>query len=100
MANTKLTDYQKAQLAGLAMDAENMGIQVLNLDDKSTIAYKLRGNTVEFAMSVMSPDEKKFRRKVGKYLALRKFFLGNTVCMAVFDFELMCETVWDAYPFE
>lgn len=99
MANTKLTTQQKLDLKTGLAGALAQNIKVVNLDDKTTIAYKVMGNTVEFALSVMSPDEKKFRAKVGQYWAIYKFMDNQTVKMDKFDFAVMCEFVWDAYPF-
>lgn len=95
-ANTKLSVHQKEILKELKEILK--GIQVLNLDDKTTIAFKPLGNTVEFALSVKAPTEKKFRRKVGEFYALQKFYDDQTVKMDYADFEVMCETVWGAYP--
>lgn len=96
-ANTKLTDFQKTELKEYR---EFSPATILNLDNKTTMAYQVRGNTVEFALSVMAPTEKKFRRKVGEYFAYDKFTDNQTVKMDKFDFMAMCEAVWDAYPIE
>jgi hypothetical protein len=95
-ANTKLNSYQKETLK--SMKANMPSVTVLNLDNVTTMAYSPCGNTVEFTLSVMAPTEKKFRRKVGEYYALTRFENGQIVIMAVHDFMIMCEQVWDAYP--
>ena len=95
-ANTKLNDHQKEILKELKEILN--GVQVLNLDDKTTIAFKPLGNTVEFALSVKAPTEKKFRRKVGVFYAMQRFYDGETVKMDRVDFARMCDYVWDAYP--
>jgi hypothetical protein len=95
-ANTKLSDYDKEILKELKEILKD--VQVLNLNDETTIAFKPLGNTVEFALSVMAPTEKKFRRKVGEFYALQKFYDNETVKMAKEDFMRMTEWVWDAYP--
>jgi hypothetical protein len=97
MANTKLTPEQKLNLKQLRVDQDG-GVQIINLDNKSTMAWQFKGNTVEFALSVMSPDEKKFRPKVGEYIARSRFDNGETVKMDRGDFGAMCEAVWEAYP--
>jgi len=97
-ANTKLDAFQKAELKTMRVGAVQYGVKVVNLDNKTTIAYKALGNTVEFALSVMAPTEKKFRPKVGEFWALQKFFDSQIVKMAKPDFIVMCEFVWDAYP--
>ena len=91
-ANTKLGAFEKELLKNLK--AVMPDVKVVNLDNKSTMAYLPRGNTVEFALSVMAPTENKFRRKVGEYWALTKFENGQTVKMDKFDFETMLETVF------
>lgn len=96
-SNTKLTTEEKAELKEMKIAAANSNIRVINLDNKTVMAYSVKGNTVEFSLAVMSPDEKKFRVKVGEYYALSRFELGNTVKMDKIDFETMCENVWDAY---
>lgn len=98
MANTKLTDSQKQELKQFGIHAEMENIQTINLDDKTVMAYKVLGNTVGFALSVMAPTETKFRAKVGRYYALQRFFDNQTVKMGISDFMEMCEFVWDAYP--
>lgn len=94
-SNTKLNDAQKENLREMR---KYQDVQVLPLDYKTTIAFMPRGNTVEFALSVMSYNEKKFRPKVGEYFARCRFENGETVKMEKHDFMLMCEHVWDAYP--
>jgi hypothetical protein len=96
MANTKLTPDQKNALkemkepgffgVGVCVDVKQAG--------DTTIAWVDRGNTVEFALSVMSPDEQKNRAKVGTYHALARFYDGFTVKMAKRDFEQMCDYVY------
>lgn len=98
-ANTKLTPEQKAIFKELREVMENKNVRVVNLDNKTTMAFLPKGNTVEFALSVMAPTEKKFRRKVGEFYAMQKFYNGETVKMSEFDFAVMCECVWDAYLF-
>ncbi len=97
MANTKLNDYQKQERKNMMQTAKNTGVQVVNLDNKTVMVYKDCGNTVEFALAVMAPDEQKFRVKVGEFYALERFFCANTVKMDRMDFDTMCIFVWDAY---
>lgn len=103
MANTKLTPEQKAELKEMKdylKDLTHWPVNVVNLDNKTTMAYCVMGNTVEFSLSVMSADEEKFRRKVGEYYALDRFNNDQTVKMDKFDFQTMTENVWDAYLIE
>lgn len=99
MANTKLTPEQKVTLKELREIFAETGVQFCNLDNRTVMAWRDRGNTVEFALAVMSPDEKKFRPKVGEYIARSRFDSGETTKMSRSDFELMCECVWDCYLF-
>ena len=94
-ANTKLDRNQKDILKAFKNDFPE--IQILNVDNKTTMAFINRGNTIEFALSVMAPTEKKFRPKVGEYFAYNRFLDGHTVKMGRIDFEVMCECVWGAY---
>ena len=96
-SNTKLTAEQKEILREMR-EIQDGAVQVLNLDNKTTMAFMPKGNTVEFALSVMSDNEKKFRPKVGEYFARCRFENDETVKMEKHDFMRMCETVWDAYP--
>jgi hypothetical protein len=96
-ANTKLTAEQKSELRDLLQVARVQGIKVVCLNERNTLAYRRRGNTTEFALSVKAPNEKKFRAKVGKYWALLRFFNGQKVAMDSQDFDIMTEAVFDAY---
>lgn len=103
-SNTKLTPEQKTILRNLKK-ATTMpgrmnrlaGVQVVNVDNVTTIAFIERGNTVEFSLAVRSPDENKFRTKVGEFYALERFYNSETVKMARADFAVMCEMTFDAY---
>ena len=86
-ANTKLDSQQKAHLK--EMRANNPNVVLAN-NGQTTIAYQDKGNTVEFALSVAAPTEKKFRRKVGEFHAMYRFdYLNTTVKMADTDFYRM-----------
>lgn len=86
LSNTKLGKFDKEILR--AMKDENPKITLSN-NMETTIAFKESINTVEFALSVMSPNEKKFRRKVGEYWAMIRFNEGVTVKMAKHDFYVL-----------
>jgi hypothetical protein len=96
-ANTKLTAEQKSELRDLLHWANLVGVQVVCLNERNTLAYRRRGNTTEFALSVKAPNEKKFRAKVGKYWALLRFHNEQIVVMDSADFDIMTEAVFDAY---
>ena len=89
-ANTKLSTYAKAARKTLKRE---MGATLVN-NGETTIAYIDRGNTVEFALAVTAPTEKKFRRKVGEFHALNRFNDGETVKMKRDDFDVMMAYVY------
>lgn len=93
-SNTKLSMWAKESLNA---HIENMGYtgyaHKLVHNRCTTIAYTERGNTVEFSLSVASPDEKKFRPRVGAFYALDRFECGQTVKMKKEDFQGMLENM-------
>ena len=89
-SNSKLTPEQNAERKELKFAAFAQGIALAH-NGKTTIAFKHKGNTVELALSVASPDEVKFRRKVGEFFALCKFFDGATITMSKWDFDYMLD---------
>lgn len=94
VSNTKLNAKTKSILKDMKIEAKNMGITVVN-NGETTFAYQLKGNTVKFSTSVSSPDENKFRRKVGEYLAIERLMWDNKcVVMNVIDFESMLESIF------
>jgi hypothetical protein len=99
-SNTKLSPDQKAILREMLNDACLNRVHVVNLDDVTTMAYQDNGQTVKFSLAVMAEDEKKFRAKVGQYHALTRFLhCDQYVTMNRTDFAVMCDYVWDFYPF-
>ena len=84
-SNTKLTAEQKMRLCNLREYQNDESVKIAH-NGETTIAFKENGNTVEFALSVMSPNEKKFRPKVGEYLARYRFENMETVKMAEHNF--------------
>ena len=90
MANTKLTRDEKSDLATLKMDNPTINFYT---NEETTVAFKANPNcnTVEFSLSVKSPDEVKFRRKVGEYIAIERFLNGHTVKMGKANFYKMLE---------
>ena len=70
-SNTKLDKFHKNLLPELR--AENPRVQVAHFKHlRITIAYTRGLNATKFATSVASPDEKKFRRKLGEYNAVTR----------------------------
>lgn len=90
MSNTKLSAAQKDDLKALKKYFKG---ELAN-NGETTVAYMPLGTTVEFSLAVMSPDEEKFRRKVGEYHALQRFASGETVTMGEHDFHQMVVTVF------
>lgn len=90
-SNTKLDNYDKEQLVFMKM--RNPAVTLAN-NEQTTIAFQLKGNTVHFALAVASPDEKKFRRKVGEYNALNRYENGQYAVMEKWDFCTMLETTF------
>lgn len=89
-SNTKLTDFQKFELMDFKDRARDEGVTLAH-NGQTTTAFLPLGNTVKFALSVASPDEVKFRRKVGEYHALERFYGGQTVKMLEGEFCSMYE---------
>ena len=87
-SNTKLNADQKSERKQLKYAAKIKGWTIAE-NGVTTLVYAKKGNTVEFSMSVTSPDESKFRRKVGEFYALCRFSEGETVKMLVDDFWKM-----------
>ena len=74
-SNSKLSQVQKSELKSLKQDFENRGgVIVQNVDKGVTVAIVEAfpgSNTMRVSTSVQSPDERKFRRKVGEFHALQ-----------------------------
>jgi hypothetical protein len=85
-SNTKLSGFEKKVLA--AMREEQKDVKIVN-DGITTVAYLKFPNTVEFSTSVSSPEEKKFRAKVGEFYARNRMDSGETVKMTAEDFDGM-----------
>ena len=94
VSNTKLAFLEILNLMDLRISQKN--VKVLN-NGQTTIAYREFANTVEFALAVSSPDEKKFRAKVGEYYARNRMEYNETVKMATYDFYHMMEFVFGIY---
>ena len=88
-SNTKLDSEQKSILRNMKIEAKDNGIKLCN-NGETTIAFKYMGNTVRFSTSVSSPDETKFRRKVGEYHAITRLMWDNEyVVLNLTDFGNM-----------
>lgn len=79
-SNTKLTKAQKAELREFKLNymTDNMAFATCG---PVTVLVQVTGNVVHFATSVSSPDEVKFRRKVGEYCAMERLLARQTAFM-------------------
>lgn len=93
-SNTKLNLFQKNDLHDLR-DLQK-DVKIVN-NGKTTIAYRVFPNTVEFSLSVSCDTEKKFRAKVGEFHARGRMYENETVKMAKNDFYNMMESVFGVY---
>lgn len=70
-SNTKLSGPQKD---GLKLFKDEMPKNMaFGQCGRVTVLAQITGNVVRFSTSVASPDEKKFRRKVGQYHAATRW---------------------------
>lgn len=95
-SNSKLTSCEKQTLA--YMQVTYPRVKLYN-NEKTTVAFVESIDTVEFSLAVASKTEKKFRRKVGEYLAFVRYLEGNTVKMDRFDFYDMMENMGMSYTY-
>ena len=79
MSNSKLQDYQRDFLRDFKRD--NPQIQFFSYPDEDvTVGIRQTGpNMGEFAVSIVSDTEKKFRRKVGEYHVAVRFDYAQTL---------------------
>jgi len=96
-SNSKLTTNQKIGLKALARSLPHVTIEHFPAS-RMTLAYdnSNTGNCVVFAISVCSPSEQKFRKKVGAWHALNRFDFDETVKMPKTVFNQFCEML-DVY---
>ena len=95
MSNTKLNEFQKEQLAALradVADSEGRAAVYFSADTGVTVAMQLpadymgenkQARCAYVSISVASGDEKKFRRKVGEFLALSALENGESFLVRV-----------------
>lgn len=96
-SNSKLSKNEKTALKDIKI--LNPDLCFAN-DGYTTFAYKIKGNLVLFATSIMSDTEIKFRRKVGEFYAVSRFVAGEYSILKYTDFCLMLETAFeiDVWP--
>lgn len=74
-SNTKLTSIEKDDLKVFKQGMpKNMAFGQCG---RVTVLAQITGNVVRFSTAVASPDEQKFRRKVGQYHASARWFNGE-----------------------
>ena len=89
-SNSKLTKDEKNELREMRENESNVSVVTDNF--RTVIAYQDAGNgLVKFAASVMSPDEKKFRFKVGEFHARERLNYGEFAILPFAIFENMCD---------
>ena len=72
-SNTKLTAEEKEMLVEMKIEFADLGGEVFYFPEHGlTIAMLPAGEVTQVATSVSSPNEKKFRRKVGAYKAVSR----------------------------
>jgi hypothetical protein len=92
-SNSKLTKAQKANLKEMLVFNPEIAFAIMG---KTTIAFKHVGDNVEFATAICADNEIKNRPNVGKYWALSRFELNQTVKMPFTQFDNMVESAfWD-----
>ena len=88
VSNSKLTQAEKMILRD--MRAEQEGTVLYRSFDTAIVA-KFGPNTVKFATSVRSPNEKKSRNKVGEFHARTRFEYEQTAVLNLGDFLYLVE---------
>lgn len=85
MSNSKLNAVQKDSRKNMLIDHEANGGEIFSFPQYfATVAIvpEFTGSNMScMSVSVCSPDETKFRRKVGEFYALDKLFAGECVKM-------------------
>lgn len=78
-SNSKLTPQQKQTLLSMRRDFVREGGTLASLAPMTVACMPTGTNTAEISTAIASPNEKKFRRKVGEYHALMRYYDGRTV---------------------
>lgn len=78
MANSKLTREQKAERKELKINFEDNG-GYFHIAHGVTLAILPHNKMARISVSIMSEDETKFRRKVGEYNALWRWWNGEYI---------------------
>lgn len=88
MSNSKLQDYQRDFLRDFKHD--NPQIQFFSYPDEGvTVGIRQTSPDMgEFAVSIASDTEKKFRRKVGEYHVATRFLYDHTLPMRLTGYTM------------
>ncbi len=81
VSNSKLTPMQNDDRKDMKAGAKRDGVQVFHFTNFGyTLAVRQMGaNNVAVAVACMAENEQKYRRKVGEYYALSRWFDAQTV---------------------
>ena len=81
VSNTKLTKAQKQFVKNFEAEMVNNGAVFISDNNVTMLIVSPFKNSkmVEFAISTMSENEKKFRPSVGKYYAINNYLNDNTI---------------------
>lgn len=83
MSNSKLNSVQKTLRKNMLVKFTGEGGEIFSFSEHRTtvaIVPEFTGSKMSrVSVSICSPDEVKFRRKVGEYFALDKLFVGEYV---------------------
>lgn len=100
MSNSKLQDHEREFLRDFKREYPE--IQFFSFpDDGVTVGIRQTSpNMGEFAVSIASDTEKKFRRKVGEYHVAHRFEYGQTLPVKLAgDLEMLTEDIARAVSF-
>lgn len=98
-SNSKLTSEQKRDRKEMLESVYIGEIVYIANNGETTIVYCRVGSNITFATSIMSPNEKKFRRKVGEYHALTRYINGETVMLPDGEFYSVLDSGMYTLPF-
>lgn len=88
-SNSKLTKFEKQNLKNLKSEFPH--VKFADNGENLVCAYFEQGNNIGFAFSIASPNEKKFRRKVGQYYAMLRVYDNRVAILPKCDFYHMRE---------
>jgi len=85
MTATKLSDFQKANRKAMMEHRKANGWEVHSFPEhRATVAIRRTGSAMgKFTLSIASPDEPKFKRKVGEFHALQRIDDGAVLPVAM-----------------